>query len=130
MDKRNLKTGMVVTLRNGERLMVLRETCLDTDILLSESGFMFLDEYTSALHDEDGDSMWDIVKVSAPEKPGQLITDRWYAQRTIWERPKEDINEVVVGRMAGILKQFAADEDRSTGEIMAALRKWFNEEEK
>jgi len=130
MEKRNLTTGMTVTLRHGPQMMVLRNNCLGAAVLISESGFMLLDDFTSDLHDKDGDSEWDIIKVSVPDKPGQMVPDRWYAQRTLWERPKEDINKVVVGRVAGILEQFAADEDRSAGEIMAALRKWFNEEEK
>lgn len=111
MNKSDLRTGMLVTLRNKEQYYVMLNTGFYSkanDILLkrygkSEIGWMSLADYTDTLEyhsDPDDifadllpfertqelDRMWDIVSVAAVHGPTDLcITDRY---ETIWHREK------------------------------------------
>ena len=114
MQKSELKTGMLVTLRNKEQYYVMLNTGLcykANDILLkrygkTEMGWMPLAEYTDTLEFCSGpddifaevlpfetthemDRQWDIVQVASVFEPTDLcIPDRY---KPIWTR--EEVSE-------------------------------------
>lgn len=109
MKKSDLRTGMLVTLRNESEYYVMLNTgsfiSREKDILLKryskeEMGWLSLEDYDDDLthHTRPGDmfaafatpeddAKWDIVKVSAANKPTDLcIPDRY---KTVWTRKEE-----------------------------------------
>ena len=109
MKKSDLHTGMLVTLRTGDEYYVMLNTgsfiSREKDILLKryskeEMGWLSLDNYADDLTNHtdpddmfaefatpEDDAKWDIVKVSAANKPADLcIPDRY---KIIWIRKEE-----------------------------------------
>lgn len=107
MKVSDIRTGMRVTLRNGETYYAMLNTGVSgvgrfdgNNILVhkvgTETGWMPLDAYDDNLeyHDNadddfdsdwgDPESNWDIVKVEAADMPTHLFCSRCY--KTIWER--------------------------------------------
>lgn len=107
MTKSDLRTGMLVTLRNLETYYVLLNTGLSGkqgDILAhncgDDTGWMPLSGYHDDLtyHDDDPDDIfadilapdpevdreWDIMKVSAPRGASAICNRKHY--KTVWER--------------------------------------------
>ena len=108
MTKGDLRSGMLVTLRNNENYYVMLNTGLSgdqADVLVhritdDDTGWMSLRTYCEDMtyHDDDPDDIfadilapnpemdrqWDIVKVSAPINACDICTRKHY--KTIWER--------------------------------------------
>ena len=85
--KSDLRTGMKVTLRNGNEYIVLLNAkhnfSTDTNLLISlptnedECDWLLLDDYTEELLDKDSRwSRFDIVKVEMCEHLGHLFTNK------------------------------------------------------
>lgn len=97
MKKSNLKTGMRVTTRRGNKYAVLLQAITDdgkiTDILASPTGWLQLDNYSDdlALTDSNTSSKgFEIVKVEVAKYGGSILKKEGRFE-TIWERqePKE-----------------------------------------
>lgn len=102
MNKADLRSGMIVTLRNGDPYMVLLGTGMTgnmEDVLIhkvgNDIGWMPLCEYADDLtfHDSDEDFLpstpeedleWDIIRVEAAREAAYIGLRKHY--RTIWER--------------------------------------------
>lgn len=107
MKVSDIRTGMRVTLRNGETYYAMLNCglpgmghCNENNVLVhrvgNSTGWMPLDYYNDNLeyHDQDGDfitdefndleSAWDIVKVEAVNYAAALFCNDTY--HTIWER--------------------------------------------
>lgn len=102
MIKSDLRSGMLVTLRNGETYYVMLNTGLPgrmNDVLVhrvgDDTGWMTLRNYAEDMthHDDpddifpatpEEDRMWDIVQVDACRFASDLCTRKHY--RTIWKR--------------------------------------------
>ena len=102
MNKSDLRSGMIVTLRNGDPYMVLLNTGMPgdmEDVLIhkvgNDIGWMPLSEYADDLtfHDPDDDIFpsdpendpeWDIIRVEAAREAAYLGIRKHY--KTIWER--------------------------------------------
>lgn len=100
MKKSDLKTGMVVEMRNGERyLVMLNPDYVDRDLISFSGGFLPLCEFDDYLAANDGDTEWDIVKVYRIEanvhyiisNPGIAIKHA----RLLWERTEETVEMTV-----------------------------------
>ena len=106
MKKSDLRTGMIVTLRNGESYHVLLHTGFggtQEDVLVHkvgmDTGWMPLCQYDEDLkyHDTDADSIvpydpetdpdWDIMQVKAVREAAYVLTSRHF--KTVWERKEE-----------------------------------------
>lgn len=89
MKKKDLKAGMVVQTRKGERYVVLDETINNMD------RYFPLCYYNEDLKYRNGLSEWDVVKVftsdfsSIPE-----MLDNKHQLSPIWEREEDDRKEV------------------------------------
>ena len=103
MTKSELRTGMIVTLRNGENYYVMLNTGLffkrEQDILIHkvgrDMGWMSLSNYREDLtHHSDPDDifpltpeedrMWDIVQVESCNSPCHICTGNHYV--ITWKR--------------------------------------------
>lgn len=106
MKKSDLRTGMIVTLRNGETYHVLLHTGFggrQEDVLVhkvgTDTGWMplcqydddmkFHDDYDDAIFpgDPEDDPYWDIMQVQAVREAAYVLTSRHF--KTIWERKEE-----------------------------------------
>lgn len=109
MKKSDLHTGMLVTLRNGNEYYVTLNTgsfiSRENNILLrryedGRMGWLSLDNYADdlTLHNElndtftgsstpEEDAKWDIMKVSAANKPTDMYIQDYY--KTVWTRKEE-----------------------------------------
>ena len=92
----DLKTGMIVTMRNGVQFTVIRNMVNlwhgGNDILIysttkGNAGWMPFDAYNSNMTYMMGDNDWDIVKVEATKHPfGFMDVDYHVQERTlIWK---------------------------------------------
>lgn len=102
MKKSNLRSGMLVTLRNGETYYVMLNTGLlgnQENVLVNKvghnTGWMSLRDYAEDMtnHDDpdsifpstpEEDRLWDIMKVEATVGAGYLCMRHYY--KTIWTR--------------------------------------------
>ena len=106
MKKSDLRTGMLVTLRNKEMYYVMLNTGIEDYTMCSETnnvlihcegkstGWMSLDDYNEDMcfHDPDNgmwtvpgdDRDWDIMFVNAVTQPQEMFRLEKY--QTIWER--------------------------------------------
>ena len=102
MKKSDLRSGMLVTLRNSETYYVMLNTGLpgdQADVLIHkvghDTGWMSLRCYDEDMthHDDpdcifplthEEDRMWDIMKVESTAAAGYLCMRHYY--RTVWER--------------------------------------------
>lgn len=102
MNKSDLRTGMLVTLRNNENYYVMLNTGTSGDMegvlvhrIGQDTGWMSLREYTDDMtHHTDPDDifpstpeedrMWDIVRVECVRHACELYDTRRY--KTLWER--------------------------------------------
>lgn len=106
MKKSDLRTGMIVTLRNGETYHVLLHTGFggeQENVLVhkigTDTGWMPLRPYDEDMkyHDNDNESIftndpkddpnWDIMQVEAVREAAYVLTGRHF--KTIWERKEE-----------------------------------------
>ncbi|MCE5227905.1 MAG: hypothetical protein LLG05_18855 [Porphyromonadaceae bacterium] len=108
--KYDLKTGMRVQKRNGDKYLVLLNTP-EGDILISESGWTSLKniraDFTSTYGRE-----YDIVRAFKPTQECQMIVKRWSEMQLIWER-KEEQNETTIKELTieEIAKKFGVEAD-------------------
>lgn len=102
MKKSDLRSGMLVTLRNNNAYYVMLNTGLPSDhadVLVRkvghDTGWMSLRYYDEDMtyHDNpndifsptpEEDRMWDIMKVESTDAPGHICMRHYY--RTVWER--------------------------------------------
>ena len=102
MNKSDLRSGMLVTLRNNDTYYVMLNTGLlgnQADVLVHKvgdgTGWMPLRDYAEDMtHHSDPDDifpstpeedrMWDIMQVSVPRSAAYLCDRRYY--RSIWTR--------------------------------------------
>lgn len=115
MKTSDLKTGMVVGLRNGRMYVVLRDTYFDgeqKDVLWREGGFwMSLSDYTEdlknipspqpfvwnesgAITEEDVKfaSLYDVVVVYKPDSPGTILAKQGTGNKIIWTEEDGDLD--------------------------------------
>jgi len=101
----DLKSGMVVTRRNGDRALFLTDVCNCWDnpnvfINLSGGGYMRQTDYNNEFKEcSGGDNDYNIMKVEKPKYIGNIIMDEIdYETQILWQREdpktlklKEDI---------------------------------------
>jgi len=91
--KADLKTGMVIVVRNGDEYQVMLGTT-DGDILIKENGsyLYFSDDYKDNLIYNDFDfHEFDIMVVKEPSFIHQLASKYWDKMEVIWERKEENL---------------------------------------
>lgn len=90
MNKTDLKTGMIVTLRNGNKRVVVKDTPFGDGItnFNGKNIWKRLDAYTNDLRDVDGDTQYDVMKVEVPSTKCKMLTD-FTALDTVWTRPAD-----------------------------------------
>lgn len=95
MTKSELKTGHIVTLRNGEKYMVFRNCAPKNDTIVEINGklsWLPLEKYKEDLTfnraittcDEKTAKGWDIVKVEQCSHPYAFIDKKYGTKETIW----------------------------------------------
>jgi hypothetical protein len=100
----DLKTGMTVELRNGERYVVFLDTCAQEndgrykDVLIGinhEYSWLPLSMYDYNLKDAegDGDSEWDIVKVFKPCHPYGMFANAKFNKNSSLENYEKEIKK-------------------------------------
>ena len=87
MTKSDLKTGHIVTYRNGNKRKVLLNSCLGGDILVAQDGWMPLNRFNEDLTNKDNHN-FDIVKVEEPLLTCHLVQED-PSTKTIWERKEK-----------------------------------------
>ena len=103
MKKSELKTGMVVELRSGNRALVVKDNCYKQDaIIFANDNWTRLDSYSEDLlwhvgRNERSDYVksYDIVKVYKPTTPNNFLNFKTLkdgmngTMECIWEREKD-----------------------------------------
>ena len=102
MNKSDLRTGMLVTLRNNENYYVMLNTGVFGDMegvlvhrIGQDTGWMSLRDYANDLtyrsdpddifpSTQEEDSMWDVVRIEGVRSACELYDTRRY--KTLWER--------------------------------------------
>lgn len=110
MNKDNLKVGMIVETRKGERFVVLDKTMNNMSIHFP------LCYYDYNLTHMNGLSEWDIMKIFASDSSGILeMLDNKHQLLKIWER--EEDNRKEVPRQMDYLKDLYLILYRKNGDI-------------
>lgn len=87
MTKDQLKTGMVVKLRNGEKLMYVDNPKVGA-IFLNRSCYLDLEDYDDKLTETVcNNSQWDVIEVYAPTHLPDMALDNWDDMKLKWTRP-------------------------------------------
>ena len=93
MKKSELKTGMVVELRSGNRALVVKDTCCGNDaIIFADDNWIELDRYNNNLAWSFG--LHDIISVYKPSSPNNFLNFKTLSDHLlgemecIWEREK------------------------------------------
>lgn len=92
MKKSDLKTGMVVEIRNGEKyLVMLNPDCKDKELINFKGGYMPLSNYNNELMLKKFNKGFDIVKVySVGSSIYWLLSDKERMEfKLIWKREEE-----------------------------------------
>lgn len=104
MTKKDLRTGHIVTLRSGNKYMVMLQAQTDTsnhDVLVNNKGFIFLNSFTEHLNDKRGKA-FDIMKVECVNGFVDLRMNIPDEQcETVWER--EEPKQMTVAEIEAIL---------------------------
>lgn len=102
MNKSDLKTGMVVEVKNGEKyLVMLNAENKSMSLINFNGGFMSLDDYDESLNCVNGDDVdeWSVIKVYSLEKNISVIfscTNRVIKNaKVLWERREEPVEMTV-----------------------------------
>lgn len=100
MKKSDLKTGMVVEMRNREKyLVMLNPDCEDRDLISFSGGFMPLCEFGDDLAANDGDTEWDIVKVyRTGANVCYIVSNTGIAMKhaqLLWERTEKTVEMTI-----------------------------------
>ena len=104
MKKSNLRTGHVVTLRNGDSYMVFRNCMYHNakDIIVNKNNsWFYLNDFNEDLTFNDEEAwcikphIWDIVKVETTSHPYALVKE-FGTNKTVWkeERKKMTVSEI------------------------------------
>jgi hypothetical protein len=109
MTKQDLRTGMLVTVRCGEKYMVFLDSLSyfasrkNALVDLTGTGWLNLDDYENDLTIKNGQNQWDIVKVSTPKFPTDVMryADENRNFTTRWER--EEPKELTVSEIEKLL---------------------------
>ena len=96
MTKKELKTGMVVEYRNGDKRIVLLDTPIG-DALIGNIGWVDLYYYTNDLRNATA-SGFDIVAVYEPYHKREMRSLCWNEQKCIWRR--SEVKEVTLSEIA------------------------------
>lgn len=86
----DLKTGLVVTLRNGDQYIVMRDfydvTGKIEDVLWSKNGCIQLSKFTPEMNYSDGggDTLYDIIEIYVSEGLSDFYRKREYGGRILW----------------------------------------------
>ena len=100
MTKSELKTGMVVEYRDGEKRIVLRDTPIG-DVLICKDRWNSLNSYTDDLRNTTGAPHIDIIAVYTPMEESQMEQENWNAQTCIWRRSEvKEVKEVTIAEIA------------------------------
>lgn len=98
MNKKQLKTGMVLTLRNGNHFLLLRDMptvrndqimIQGTDIAVSlngNDGQINLNDYNYQLYRYSDTREMDIVEISIPRYPSQIFAPDGMVLVELWKR--------------------------------------------
>ena len=105
MTKSELKTGMVVKRRNGDKYMVLLDTP-HGNIFIRRNGWCSMEEFEDDLH-AVGSEKFDIVAVYRPDERLQMTHEYCDTQKCIWRR--SEIKEVKEVTLAEIAEKFGVD---------------------
>lgn len=103
--KNDIKSGMVIEYRMGDRALVVQNQ--EDLILLDSSGCMFLSVYTENLVVADTDNRnFDIVKVYKVDNDGwgmgfEVINEDFYL-KVIWDRDKTYITKKEIAEKFGV----------------------------
>lgn len=102
MTKADLKTGMVVETRLGERyLVMLNPDCKDRELINFNGGFNPLSLYKDDLTMRNEERMWDITRVFSLGSLIDLILckPKELELFVVWERKKETPVEMTVSEI-------------------------------
>ena len=87
MTKDQLKTGMVVKLKNGEKYMYVENPKVGA-IFTNQSGYLGLEDYDDKLTETVcNNSQWDVIEVYAPTHRSDMALDNWDNMKLKWARP-------------------------------------------
>lgn len=116
MKKADLRTGMVVETRNGNKyLVMLNPDCEGKELINFDSGFMPLSRYNDNLMLKTGDEEFDIMKVYSVEASiCRLLRDKERMEfKLIWEREEETKEMTVkeIEKELGYNIKIVGDED-------------------
>jgi len=109
MTKSELKTGMVVECRIGDKCMVLLDTPKG-DILLQEDVWLCMGNYKDDMRNTiDGD--FDIIAVYEPQRyVCEMLRRNWNDQKCIWRRSEvKEVKEVKEVTLSEIAEKFGVD---------------------
>lgn len=116
MKKSDLKTGMVVETRNGEKyLVMLNPDCKDRELINFKGGYMPLYNYNNELMLKKFNKGFDIVKVySVGSSICWLLGDKEQMEfKLLWER-EEETKEMTIAEIEkelGYKIKIVGDED-------------------
>lgn len=83
MKLEDLKDGMIVELANGQKYLVWKEL----GAIFNKTGYMKLSSYTpDMLHEDRGDTEWDIVKVYVSDFPSPIHRLDNSNHTLVWDR--------------------------------------------
>lgn len=86
MKKSDLKTGMIVELRDGQKGMILESVGEFGTLIQGRNGWASLSRYNNDLTVRYPSNSLDIIRVYRPNRISQIVQARWEAQELIWER--------------------------------------------
>ena len=115
MKKDDLRAGMIVELRDGDKGIVLLNT-EHGDLLLYRDGWNNVGEYEDDLTAGVGFEEFDIIKVYQPSHKHGYAIKNWGLAKLIWERPADEPTITIKGK------------EYSESTIIAALKNHLPEE--
>ncbi len=97
MTKTELKTGMVLVCTNGNKYLVVRDTCtpicgeVDLALNLNGGGYIDFSSITEDLKDTNGENEFVIVRVDRIKNFRYVFDKSFDAENfeALWERPKK-----------------------------------------
>lgn len=105
--KQDLKTGMMVQVRNGTRYVVMLDTPIKS-VLVREHGYFlhlknYRDDLTSHIRGTD-DFEYDIVKIYKPRYASDMLIENWGKQILAWTRQEDPIEITIeeIAKMKGV----------------------------
>ena len=86
MKKSDLKTGMIVELRDGQKGMILESVGEFGTLIQGRNGWASLSRYNNDLTVRCPSNSLDVIRVYRPNRISQIVQARWEAQELVWER--------------------------------------------